>query len=347
MTPPRRIQLGVVIPAFNEESNIAAVVEATRRELDALGVDWTITFVDDGSRDHTREVIRQWNARDGRIRAVFLSRNFGKELAIAAGLRKATGDAIVVMDADLQHPPAAIRRFFEAWQGGAEVVLGHRADEMHAGFLRQLASRTFYPVFRLLSQMPLRAGTVDFVLLDRKAVDAVNRFNERTRFTKGLFRWIGFRTETVTFVADARTAGVSSFNFRRLLHFAVDGIVAFSSFPLRMWSGIGVLISSGSMLYAIYFLVRTLVHGNDVPGFPSLIVSITFLSGIQLLSLGVIGEYLSRIYEEVKARPLFLVSEELGDLEEAAAAGDSAAGTAPESSRAAEPAKSGSVSHAA
>lgn len=318
MTGPRRIRLGVVIPAFNEEHNIAAVVEATRKELDALGVDWTITFVDDGSRDHTREVIRQQNARDGRVRAVFLSRNFGKELAIAAGLRRAEGDAVVVMDADLQHPPATIPRFVRAWRDGAEVVLGHRADEMHAGALRRLASRMFYPVFRLLSQMPLEAGTVDFVLLDRKAVDALNRFDERTRFTKGLFRWIGFQTETVSFVAAERTSGASSFNFRRLLSFAIDGIVAFSSFPLRIWSGIGALISSGSILYALYFLVRTLLHGNDVPGFPSLIVSITFLSGIQLLSLGVIGEYLSRIYEEVKARPLFLVREELGPPQEAA-----------------------------
>ncbi len=311
-TPRKR--LSVVIPAFNEERNIAAVVERTGAVLDDLGLDWTILFVDDGSHDATRDMIRLQNARDDRIRAVFLSRNFGKEVAIAAGLRKAVGDAVVVMDADLQHPPETIRDFIAAWREGVEVVFGHRADEMHTGLMRRLASQAFYPIFRLLSQLPLEAGTVDFVLLDRKAVDALNLFQERRRFTKGLFRWIGFHSRTVNFVCAERSHGASSFNLRRLVSFAADGIIAFSSFPLRVWSGVGAIISSGSILYGLYFLIRTLIHGSSVPGFPSLIVSITFLSGIQLLSLGVIGEYLSRVYEEVKARPIFLVREELGPL---------------------------------
>ncbi|GHD98078.1 hypothetical protein U879_11865 [Defluviimonas sp. 20V17] len=327
MTLSRGSRLSVVIPAFNEERNIAAVIERTAAVLEDLGLEWTILFVDDGSVDATRDLIRLWHARDARIRAVFLSRNFGKEVAIAAGLRKARGDAVVVMDADLQHPPETIRDFVAAWHEGAEVVFGHRADEAHAGLMRRLASQAFYPVFRLLSQLPLEAGTVDFVLLDRKAVDALNLFQERRRFTKGLFRWIGFRSRTVEFVCAERTRGASSFNLRRLLAFAMDGIIAFSSFPLRVWSAIGAIISSGSILYALYFLIRTLIHGSSVPGFPSLIVSITFLSGIQLLSLGVIGEYLSRVYEEVKARPIFLVGEELGP--------DSGPAFAPETAKAA------------
>ena len=313
MTRRQLPTLDVVIPAFNEERNIAEVVARTRAVLDTLGVEWKILFVDDGSRDATRDLIRHQHRLDNRIHGLFLSRNFGKELAIAAGLARSTGEAVVLMDADLQHPPETIPAFLAAWRDGVEVVLGHRADIAHAGLRRRLASRLFYPLFRLLSQIPLRAGSVDFVLLDRKAVDALNRFRERRRFTKGLFHWIGFRTRTIEFVCAERSQGVSSFNFRRLLSFALDGIIAFSSFPLRIWSAIGAIVSAGSILYALYFLLRTLILGNNVPGFPSLIVSITFLSGIQLLSLGVIGEYLSRVYEEVKARPIFLVQEELGE----------------------------------
>lgn len=312
MSRAAQSRVDVVIPAFNEERNIAVLVDRARGVLDALGLDWRIVFVDDGSRDATREAIRQQHRLDPRIEAVFLSRNFGKEIAIAAGLRKATGDAVIVMDADLQHPPETIRDFVVAWRDGADVVLGHRADEKHAGFFRRLASTAFYPVFRLLSQIPLEAGAVDFVLLDRIAVDALNRFDERRRFTKGLFRWIGFETRTIDFVCAERTEGSSSFHFGRLASFALDGIIAFSSFPLRVWSGIGAIISTGAILYALYFIFRTLIFGSAVPGFPSLIVSITFLSGIQLLSLGVIGEYLSRVYEEVKGRPIYLVREELG-----------------------------------
>lgn len=305
--------LAVVIPAFNEEANVAAVTARTRAVLEELGVDWSIVFVDDGSRDRTVERIRAENAADPRVQGLILSRNFGKEIAIAAGLRAAKGDAVVVMDADLQHPPETIRAFHEAWTGGAEVVLGRRRVEDALGSRRrQFASRLFYPVFRALAGMSLEPGTVDFVLLDRKAVDALNRFDERARFTKGLFHWIGFQTATIAFDCEVRHGGNSSFNFRRLSRFALDGIISFSSFPLRVWSGIGAAISLGSILYALYFFVRTLILGADVPGFPSLIVAITFLSGIQLLSLGVFGEYLSRIYEEVKARPLYLVREEIG-----------------------------------
>lgn len=302
----------VVIPVFNEQDNIAAVTERTRAVLIGLGVDWSILFVDDGSPDATTGRIRDQNTADPRVRGLFLSRNFGKEIAIAAGLSAAAGDAVVVMDGDLQHPPETIHDFYAAWRAGHEVVLGHRADTGAAVGGRRLASRLFYPVFRLLSQIPLESGSVDFALLDRKAVTALNRFDERRRFTKGLYHWIGFKTTRVNFTSAQRGDGRSSFNLRKLLSFALDGIIAFSSFPLRVWSAIGAAISTGSILYALYFAARTLIFGADVPGFPSLIVSITFLSGIQLLSLGVIGEYLSRIYEEVKRRPLFLVREEVG-----------------------------------
>lgn len=304
--------LELVIPAFNEQANIAAVVARTHGVLDGLDLDWLITFVDDGSHDRTADRVREENAADPRVRGLIFSRNFGKEFAITAGLRASTSDAVVVMDCDLQHPPETIRDFVDAWRNGAEVVLGHRIDGAGGSRRRKLGSRMFYPFFRAVAGMTLVAGTVDFVLLDRKAVDALNRFDERTRFTKGLFHWIGFRTAVVSFESGTRTGGESTFSFGKLARLALDGIIAFSSFPLRVWSGIGAAISLGSILYSLYFFVRTLSVGADVPGFPSLIVAITFLSGIQLLSLGVIGEYLSRVYEEVKARPLYLVREEIG-----------------------------------
>lgn len=304
--------LSIIIPAFNEQANISAVVARTKAVLERLEVEWTITFVDDGSRDMTVERVREENAMDPRVGCVVLSRNFGKEIAIAAGLRAARGDAVIIMDADLQHPPETIVDFVAAWKNGAEVVLGQRIDPPDISKRRQLASNLFYPVFRAMAGMRLEAGTVDFVLLDRKAVDAMNRFGERARFTKGLFHWIGFRATTVPFECGARFAGTSTFNFTRLLRFAMDGIMSFSSVPLRIWSWIGAAISTGSILYSLYFVLHTLLFGSDVPGFPSLIVSITFLSGIQLLSLGVIGEYLARIYEEAKGRPLYLVREEIG-----------------------------------
>jgi glycosyltransferase involved in cell wall biosynthesis len=305
--------LTVVIPVHDECPNVAPTVARTRAVLESLDLDWTILFVDDGSSDGTTEAVRLQNLRDARVGGLSFSRNFGKEAAMAAGLRHAAAaDAVVLMDGDLQHPPETIPAFVAAWRTGAEVVQGHRRPALGESPRRRAASEAFYALFRRLSQMPLEAGAVDFVLLDRVAVAALNRMGERTRFTKGLFHWIGFRTAVVPFDCAERNAGRSTFTPRRLLAFAVDGIVAFSSLPLRIWSGVGAAISTGAILYAVYFAIRTLVFGADVPGFPSLIVSITFLSGIQLLSLGVIGEYLSRIYEETKARPLFLVREVIG-----------------------------------
>lgn len=308
-----RQTLTVVIPVHNECANVTPMVSQTRAILDKLDLRWTILFVDDGSTDGTAEAVRLQNARDPRVRGLSFSRNFGKEAAMAAGLRHAAAvDAVVLMDGDLQHPPEMIPAFVAAWRSGAEVVQGHRRRTIGESPRRRAASEAFYALFRRLSRMPLEAGAVDFVLLDHAAVAALNRMGERTRFTKGLFHWIGFRTATVPFDCAERHSGNSTFTPHRLLAFAVDGIVAFSSLPLRIWSGIGAAISTGAILYALYFAIRTLVFGADVPGFPSLIVSISFLSGVQLLSLGVIGEYLARIYEETKARPLFLVREVIG-----------------------------------
>jgi glycosyltransferase involved in cell wall biosynthesis len=309
---PERPLLTVVVPALNEESGLDALLARLRPVLDGLGAAWEIIFVDDGSTDNTLGKLRALNADDPRIKAIALSRNFGKESAMAAGLRYAAGNAAVVMDADLQHPPELIAEFYRYWREGYEVVYGQRIDRTADRLLHRWAARVFYAAFSQLTRTRLPAGAGDFRLLDRKAIDALNRLGERVRFTKGLFAWIGFRARGVPFEVPQRAGGASRWRPRQLLRFAIDGIASFTTIPLRVWSYVGLLVSLFAFCYAMIFLIKTLLFGIDVPGFPTLIISVMFFAGVQLLSLGIIGEYLGRVYEEVKGRPLFLVTEEVG-----------------------------------
>ncbi len=305
--------LSIVVPVYNEERGLDALVGRLLPILDKTGLIWDVTFVDDGSRDSSRAVLRRLHQSDPRLKAVFLSRNFGKEIAVAAGLSYAAGDAVVLMDADLQHPPETILQFVEKWQAGYDIVFGQRDDRAADAALRRLFSRGFYKAFESLSGTTLPDGAGDFRLLDRKAVDAMNRFGERARFNKGLYAWIGFKTVGVDYHVPPRyDGGTSRWKPRQLWHFALDGIVSFSTVPLRIWSYLGLVVSMAAFGYLLVFLTRTIIFGNDVPGFPSLLISIMFFGGVQLISLGVIGEYMGRIYEEVKGRPLFLVSDEIG-----------------------------------
>jgi glycosyltransferase involved in cell wall biosynthesis len=308
----RLSRLSVVVPGLNEERGIPRLVERLQPVLDGLGLDWEVIFVDDGSTDGTMALLRELNARDPRFRAVSLSRNFGKEIAAAAGLSYATGDAAVLMDADLQHPPELIDDFVRHWQQGADMVYGRRIDRDADTLLHRLAARLFYAAFGRLSGTTLPDGAGDFRLLDRKAIDAMNRMGERVRFNKGLYAWMGFRTVGVPFRAPPRTTGRSRWRVGKLAHYALDGLASFSTVPLRVWSYLGLLISVFAFCYAMLIMVKTLLFGADVPGFPTLVVSVMFFAGVQLISLGVLGEYLGRMYEEVKGRPLFLVAEELG-----------------------------------
>ncbi len=305
--------LSVVVPVYNEERGLDALIGRLIPVLEATGLAWDVTFVDDGSRDGSREVLRRLHQSDSRLKAVFLSRNFGKEIAVAAGLSYATGDAVVLMDADLQHPPETLTQFVAQWRAGYDIVYGQRDDRTADAALRRLFSRGFYKAFESLSGTTLPDGAGDFRLLDRKAVDAMNRFGERARFNKGLYAWIGFKTVGVDYHVPPRyDGGTSRWKPRQLWHFALDGIVSFSTVPLRIWSYLGLVVSMAAFGYLLVFLTRTIIFGNDVPGFPSLLISIMFFGGVQLISLGVIGEYMGRIYEEVKGRPLFLVSDEIG-----------------------------------
>jgi glycosyltransferase involved in cell wall biosynthesis len=309
----------VVIPVLNEAANLNGLLDRLRPVLGGLGVRWEVLFVDDGSSDDTLRVLKALNQRDQRITAISLSRNFGKEIALAAGLKYARGDAAILMDADLQHPPEVLSQFIDRWREGYQVVYGQRMDRAEEGPIRRFFARAYYKIFNALAKTDIPEGAGDFRLLDRCAIDAMNRIGESSRFNKGLFSWIGFRSIAVPYSTAARAAGTSKWSYRRLAHFALDGLTSFSTLPLRVWSLLGLAISITAFAYALIVLVQTLVLGVDVPGYPSLIISVMFFAGVQLITLGVIGEYLGRVYEEVKARPLFIVAEEVGLSEDATA----------------------------
>lgn len=327
---PTNVTLTVIIPVFNEEHGLDALVARLATVLDNCRLDWRVLFVDDGSRDQSRDVIRRLHEADHRFEAVFLSRNFGKEIAVAAGLSYAFTDAVVLMDADLQHPPEIIPEFLAAWRQGYDIVYGQRDDRAADSAWRRLFSRGFYKTFEGMSGTTLPDGAGDFRLLNRRAVDAMNKFGERARFNKGLYAWIGFKSTGVDYHVPPRyDGGTSRWQPRKLWHFALDGLVSFSTVPLRVWSYLGLLVSMAAFGYLLVFLIRTLIFGTDVPGFPSLLISVMFFGGIQLISLGVIGEYMGRIYEEVKGRPLFIVADEIGVTKSSSTSASNAIAKAP------------------
>lgn len=305
-------ELSVVVPVFNEGENIEALIARLVPVLEKTVATFEIVFVDDGSRDDTFERIRRAATEDMRIRAVTFSRNFGKEIALAAGLDHAHGRAVVLIDADLQHPPETIATFVAKWREGYDMVFGQRVDRSTDGPIRRWLTDTFYRLFARFGETPLPPGAGDYRLMDRKVVDALRRLGERARFSKGLYAWIGFKSIGVPFEVGERLHGTSKWGYRQLTRFAFDGLSSFSTLPLKLATYIGLGISVFAFTYAITMAIRTLFLGADVPGFPSLIVSVMFFSGIQLVFLGVIGEYIGRIFAEVKRRPLYIVAEEIG-----------------------------------
>jgi glycosyltransferase involved in cell wall biosynthesis len=310
--PSNRPELSIVVPVHNEADNLPLLVERLKQVLDGKVSSWELVCVDDGSRDGTLSVLKLLSAQDRRISAVSFSRNFGKEIAIAAGLDHASGDAVVIMDADLQHPPETILVFLEKWREGFLNVYGQRSDRNDESRLKRNFAKLFYRLFASFGETELPEGAGDFRLLDRKVVDALRALPERARFSKGLYAWVGFSSTGVTFDVAEREHGQSKFKYRKLFSFAFDGLSSFSTVPLKIATWTGAVIALISTFTALYFAIRTLVFGTDLPGFPSLIVSIMFFSGIQLVSLGMIGEYVGRIFAEVKRRPLYLIGERVG-----------------------------------
>ncbi len=307
-----RPTLTIVVPVHNEADNLPLLVERLDTVLASQVPSWELICVDDGSKDGTLAVLKLLNERDPRINALSFSRNFGKEIAIAAGLDHAKGDVVVIMDADLQHPPETIPLFLEKWREGYLNVYGQRAGRDGESAAKRNFAKLFYRLFAAFGETELPEGAGDFRLLDRKVVDALRALPERARFTKGLYAWVGFASTGVSFEVADRQHGVSKFRFGKLFSFAFDGLSSFSTVPLKVATWTGAMIAIISTLSAAFFLLRTLLYGTDLPGFPSLIVSIMFFSGIQLISLGLIGEYVGRIFAEVKRRPLYLIGERIG-----------------------------------
>lgn len=306
------VLLSIVVPAYNEGRNLPLLAGRLTPVLEAIDPAFEVIVIDDGSRDDTALQIALMHEADPRYRGLSFSRNFGKEIAIAAGLDHARGKATVIIDADLQHPPEVIAQFVEKWREGYQIVFGQRTDRDTDSKLRSLLSEWFYKLFAATGETALPPGGGDFRLLDRRAVNALRAMGERARFSKGLYAWVGFKVTGVPFEIADRAHGYSTFNYRRLFSFAFDGITSFSTLPLKIWTFIGAVVSFFAFLTGMIYLVRTLILGVDVPGYASLIVSIMFFSGIQLLSLGVLGEYIGRIFAEVKRRPLYLIGQRFG-----------------------------------
>ncbi|MEQ8393929.1 glycosyltransferase family 2 protein [Thalassobaculum sp.] len=307
-----RSGLSVVVPAYNEADNLDPLLARLTAALERIGLPFEVLVVDDRSTDATYERLSELNARDPRIKALRFSRNFGKEIALAAGLRHASGAAVVLMDADLQHPPELIETFVSEWRQGAQIVYGQRDRSGELPGLRRWLTRRFYRFFDAVGEVKLMRHGGDFALFDRRVVRALNALPERGRFGKGLYAWVGFRRVAVPFTPEARHAGHSRWSFWRLWMLALDAVTAFSVMPLRVWSYIGVLVSMLALLYGTFIAIRTLIEGVDVPGYASLMVAVAFFGGVQLITLGVLGEYVGRVFTEVKRRPLYIVDQSIG-----------------------------------
>lgn len=305
--------ISVVLPVFNEAGTLPKLHSQLTEVLDGLQGKprWELVFVDDGSRDDSFAVLHDLAASDGRIRALRFARNFGKEAAMLAGLEAAKGDVVVLMDSDLQHPPALIPELLERWRQGARMVTAVRRSRDTDPPLRKAISKAFYRLFFWMTEVAMPPGAGDFRLMDRMVVNAILALPERNRFMKGITAWVGFKQDLVPFDPARRFAGESAWSYRSLLRYAWDGVSAFSTVPLRVWSGLGFILALVSVIYGGWITVDVVVRGIDVPGYASLMVATLLLSGVQLISLGVLGEYIGRIFNEVKRRPFYILSERI------------------------------------
>jgi len=309
---PARPSISCVVPAFNEAENLPTLLAQLLPELAALTERFEIVIVDDGSTDETAAAIAPWLPKGG-VRYLRLSRNFGKEHALTAGIDHAGGEVVVLMDADLQHPVEIIAKMVAAWQGGADMVCAARASRADESLAKRIGTALFYWMVNRRGskvQIPVDAG--DFRLMDRCVVDALKSLPERNRFMKGLYAWVGFRTEIIDYQPAERQAGQSSFSLRSLVRLALTGVTAFSNLPLRLWSALGALIAVGAIGFGMMIVIQHFIRGHDVPGWATLVTSLMFFSGVQLLSIGILGEYVGRIFDEVKQRPIYLVASEQG-----------------------------------
>jgi glycosyltransferase involved in cell wall biosynthesis len=302
--------LTVVVPAHNEGTGLRQFHARLAAVFDTLDLAANVLYVDDGSVDDSWTVMETLRAADARVATLRLSRNFGKEAALTAGLDRADADAVVVIDADLQDPPEVIVELVRHWRNGCDVVYGTRSTRAGESRLKKWTASAFYRVIGRLSATPVPRDTGDFRLMNRRALDALKQLRERQRFMKGLFAWVGFRQQAVIYDRDPRFAGSSKFNYWRLWNFALEGITSFSGAPLKLATYVGVFTAFLAFVFALFVLGKALLYGDPVRGYPTLLLVILFLGGVQLMALGMIGEYLGRLYMEAKQRPLYLIDED-------------------------------------
>ena len=300
----------LLIPVYNEEAMLPTLYQRLIELINRNSAyEWEILFINDGSSDRTLEVIRRLRQTDSRVNFVNLSRNFGKEIAMLAGFDYATGDCCVVMDADLQDPPELVDQMLQYWEEGYDDIYAKRRNRGEESWMRRRLSLAFYKLLQNMSRIDILPNVGDFRLLDRRCILTLRQLREQERYTKGLFCWIGYQKKSIEFDRGDRLAGHSSWNFFQLLNLAIEGITSSSTAPLRIATVCGIICSISSFIYAIYFLIKTVIYGDQAAGFPTLIVVILFLGGIQLFSLGLIGEYIGRIFKETKGRPAYIASD--------------------------------------
>lgn len=305
--------LSIVAPAFNEERNIPAFLAAVTRVLEAIGETFEIVFVNDGSRDGTLGVLAAAAAQDPRIKVLGLARNFGKDVALSAGLAHASGQAAIPIDCDLQHPPELIPALVAKWREGYEMVLGVRSRRDEENVVRRTMSRAYYKIMGFMTSVEIPPSAGDFRLLDRKILNVINMMPERHRFLKGIFAWPGFRVASIEFQANVRAHETrSTWSFVKLWRFALDGLFSFSSAPLKLWTYVGALSAGGAFLYLLTTVIQKLFWGIAVPGYASLLIVVLFFNGLLLISNGIQGEYIARIFDEVKGRPLYVIAHKFG-----------------------------------
>ncbi|KIE05879.1 putative glycosyltransferase [Candidatus Jidaibacter acanthamoeba] len=302
-------KISIVIPCYNESQGIKEAYMSIMQTIGHLKKTYEIIFINDGSQDDTIEALNEIYLNHDHIKIIDLTRNFGKEAALTCGLDYASGDIIIPMDADFQDPPELIPSMISLWQQGYDVVLAKRNNREGESFIKKFTAKMFYKLFLKLSKTPLPENTGDFRLMDKKVVEKIKLLREKNRFMKGIFSWVGFKTATITFDRPKRKHGQTSWDYRKLFSFALDGIFSFSTLPLKIWLYIGVMISLFSLSYALFLVLRTIFYGIELPGYASIMVAILFMGGVQLISLGVIGEYIARVYKETKNRPIYLINE--------------------------------------
>ena len=307
-------KISILIPCYNEEKSLPLLYPELVKLMEGnKAYDWELMFVNDGSTDGTLAALQQLRQQDSRVNYVDLSRNFGKEAAMLAGFDYVTGDCMVIIDADLQHPPTLIPEMIKHWEAGYDDMYAKRRSRGKESWLRRRLSLLFYKLLQSSSRFDVLQNVGDFRLLDRKCINALKRMRESERYTKGMYSWIGFNKKEVEFDQGDRLAGDSSWNFRRLFSFALDGITSFTNAPLRISTMMGFVVSVCAFLYMIYVFCKALIYGDPVQGYPTLVILVLFLGGIQLLSLGIIGEYIGRIYNETKNRPDYIVRQFNGE----------------------------------